>query len=361
MPAAPSPAAPAVQVRGLTKTYRVPERDAGLGAAVASLFRRRFREVHAVSDLDFDIAPGEIVGFLGPNGAGKTTTIKMLAGLLHPSDGEARVLGFEPKRREKAYLGRMALVMGNRNQLAWDLPVLDSFELNRAIYRIPEQEFRWTRDAFIDLLDLGGLVRKPVRNLSLGERMKVEIAASLLHRPQVLFLDEPTIGLDVTMQQRIRAFVADYNQRLGATVLLTSHYMADVEALCERVIVIHEGRLLFDGRLDALVARFAPHKRVTVSLAPEVGPAVHALAAYGEVTDGEGARATLLAPKTDVPRLTAHLLSDLPVVDLEVQDPPVEAVIEQLFAVGARQSEVETERVAIDEEPRPAPSEAAAS
>src|SRR5947207_6815653 len=222
----------AVHVAGLRRTFKVPEREAGLGASVRSLFRRRYREVRAVDGVSFDIAPGEVVGFLGPNGAGKTTTLKMLAGLLHPTGGEVRVLDEVPARRRREYLRRMSLVMGNRNQLQWDLPAVDSFELNRAIYQVPWPEFRRTRDELVDLLDLGALVTKPVRNLSLGERMKVEIAAALLHRPEMLFLDEPTVGLDITMQKRIRTFIAEYNLRHSASVLLTSHYMADVEALC---------------------------------------------------------------------------------------------------------------------------------
>ena len=234
------------------KVFDVPERDEGLKAATKSLVRRKTREVRAVDGISFEIAPGEIVGFLGPNGAGKTTTLKMLSGLLYVSGGEARVLGHVPSKRERDFLRRISLVMGNRNQLQWDLPALDSFELNRSIYQIPRPDFLALRDELIELLEVGDLVRKPVRQLSLGERMKVEIVGSLLHRPQVLFLDEPTIGLDVTMQKRIRAFVADYNRRFGATVLLTSHYMADVEALCKRVVVIHHGRILYDGALSGL-------------------------------------------------------------------------------------------------------------
>ena len=228
-------AEPAVRVAELNKTFLVPEREAGLRASIRSLVRRQHREVRAVDEIDFEVGQGEIVGFLGPNGAGKTTTLKMLSGLLYPTSGEARVLGHVPSKRERDFLRRITLVMGNRNQLQWDLPALDSFELNRAIYRIHRADFTPLRDELIELLDVGDLVRKPVRNLSLGERMKVEVVGSLLHRPQVLFLDEPTIGLDVTMQRRIRTFVAEYNRRYEATVLLTSHYMADVEALCKRV------------------------------------------------------------------------------------------------------------------------------
>src|SRR5574340_276457 len=248
---------PVVHVDGLVKVFTVPEREPGLWSSTKSLVRRRTRDVRAVDGVSFDVEPGEIVGFLGPNGAGKTTTLKMLSGLLYTSGGDARVLGFVPSKRERDFLRQITLVMGNRNQLQWDLPALDSFELNRAIYRIAREDFTPLRDELIELLEVGDLVRKPVRNLSLGERMKVEIVGALLHRPQVLFLDEPTIGLDVTMQKRIRSFVAEYNARHGATVLLTSHYMADVQALCRRVIVIHHGRILFDGQLAGLADRFA--------------------------------------------------------------------------------------------------------
>src|ERR687884_858783 len=253
---------PPIWARELRKVYRVHQREEGLGATLRSLVRRRFVDVAAVEGISFEIGEGEIVGFLGPNGAGKTTTLKMLSGLLYPTSGEARVLGHVPSKREREFLRRITLVMGNRNQLQWDLPALDSFELNRAIYRVPHEQFRATRDELVELLEVGDLVRKPVRNLSLGERMKVEIVGALLHLPRVLFLDEPTIGLDVTMQRRIRGFVAEYNSRYGATVLLTSHYMADVEALCKRVVVIHHGRLLFDGDLVALTERFAAYKTI---------------------------------------------------------------------------------------------------
>ena len=275
---------PTVRVAALNKTFLVPEREAGLRAAVKSLVRRKHREVRAVDEISFEIAPGEVVGFLGPNGAGKTTTLKMLSGLLYPTSGEARVLGHVPSKRERDFLRRITLVMGNRNQLQWDLPALDSFELNRAVYRIPRgTDFTNLRDELIELLDVGDLVRKPVRNLSLGERMKVEIVGSLLHRPQVLFLDEPTIGLDVTMQKRIRGFIAEYNRRYEATVLLTSHYMADVEALCRRVIVIHHGSILFDGELARLGDDLAAWKTIDVEL--EDGEAD--LSAYGDVVESD--------------------------------------------------------------------------
>ena len=317
-----------VHVNELTKVFKVPEREPGLRAAAKALIRRQTRDVHAVEAISFDIEPGEVVGFLGPNGAGKTTTLKMLAGLLYPTSGEARVLGHVPSRREKDYLRRMTMVMGNRNQLQWDIPALDSFELYRAIYRLRREDYLAMRDELVELLDVGDLVRKPVRNLSLGERMKVEIVGSLLHRPQVLFLDEPTIGLDVTMQKRIRTFVAEYNQRHGATVLLTSHYMADVEALCKRVIVIHQGRILFDGALAGLANEFAAYKTIGVLL--ENGNAE--LDGYGEVVSREGDRAILRVPKAETSRVAARLLSEHEVLDLTIEEPPIEDVIELVFA-----------------------------
>jgi ABC-2 type transport system ATP-binding protein len=317
-----------IRVEDLGKTYRVPEREAGLRAALRALVRRRHREVRAVDGITFDIAAGEMVGFLGPNGAGKTTTLKMLSGLLYPTSGKVSVLGYTPSRREKAFLRQITLVMGNRNQLEWDLPALDSFELNRAIYRIPPSDFRQIVDELVELLDLGDLVRKPIRNLSLGERMKMEIAGSLLHRPGVLFLDEPTIGLDVTMQKRIRSFVAEFNRRYGATVLLTSHYMADVQALCRRVIVIHHGRILFDGDLSALSDRFAAYKTIGVVL--QDGSAD--LSAYGDVIHREGDRVSIRVPKAEASRVTARLLTDHQVVDLTIEEPPIEDVIELVFA-----------------------------
>jgi ABC-2 type transport system ATP-binding protein len=319
---------PAIRIRNLSKTFVVTKREAGLRAALRSLVHRRREEIRAVDGISFDLAPGEVVGFLGPNGAGKTTTLKMLSGLLHPTSGELAVLGYLPWKREKAFLRQITLVMGQRNQLVWDIPAADSFELNRAIYRIPAADYRRTVDELADLLELKPLLGKPVRNLSLGERMKCEIAVSLLHRPQVVFLDEPTIGLDVTMQRRIRSFLAEYNRRNGATILLTSHYMADVEALCRRVIVIHRGRLLYDGQLSALVRSFSAHKTIVVQL----GDCQADLRAYGEVVSCEDGRATLRVAKAETARVTERLLADLPVIDLTVEDPPLEEVIERVFA-----------------------------
>ncbi len=317
-----------IRVTDLRKTFRVPEREAGLRASIRSLVRRKYKNVDAVAGVTFDIPAGQIVGFLGPNGAGKTTTLKMLSGLLFPTSGEISVLGHVPSRRERDYLRRMTLVMGNRNQLQWDIPALDSFEMNRAIYRIPEADFRATRDEIVELLEIGDLVRKPVRTLSLGERMKAEIAAALLHRPQVLYLDEPTIGLDVTMQKRIRSFLAEYNQRYGATVLLTSHYMADVQALCKRVIVIDRGAILYDGGLRELSARYSPHQTINVVITEGTPD----LSGYGEVLSAENGRFSLKVAKSDTSAVAARLLADFGVSDLTIEDPPVEDVIEQVFA-----------------------------
>jgi len=319
----------AIEVEGLTKTYRVPVRGAGLAQALKSLVHREYRDIEAVADVSFSLSEGEVVGFLGPNGAGKTTTLKMLSGLLHPSGGQARVLGHEPFARDKEFLRQITLVMGQRNQLVWDIPVIDSFERNRAIYRLGPGDYDRTLEELTELLDLGLLLQQPARNLSLGERMKCEVAVALLHRPRVLFLDEPTIGLDVTMQRRIREFVARYNAETGATVLLTSHYMADVEALCKRVIVIHEGKLLFDGQLSDLLERFTAHKTVVVQL--ESGTDAD-MSDYGEVVSSEGARVTLRVPKADTAQLAARLLQEQPVADLTIEETPIDEVIERVFS-----------------------------
>ncbi len=319
-----------IVVSELSKTYVVPEREAGLKASLQSLVRRRHRTVNAVDHISFDLREGEVVGFLGPNGAGKTTTLKMLSGLLYPTSGDARVLNSIPWNRGRAFLRQIALVMGNRSQLEWDIPALDSFELNRAIYEIPPEEFKRTRDKFIELLDLQDLVHKPVRNLSLGERMKMELVGALLHLPRVLFLDEPTIGLDVTMQRRIREFVAEYNHHTGATVLLTSHYMADVVALCQRVIVIHQGRILYDGKLARLSERFATYKTISVTL--EDGSAD--LSRFSQEISRDGNRATLRVRKDDAAKIAAQLLTSLPVNDVTIEDAPIEDVIAQVFAHG---------------------------
>jgi ABC-2 type transport system ATP-binding protein len=328
------PAMPAIEVDRLRKTYVVPEREGGIKAAVAALVRRRTRTVEAVKEISLAIEPGEVVGFLGPNGAGKTTTLKMLSGLLYPTSGDAKVLGFTPWRRDRSYLGQMTLIMGQRSQLQWDIPVIDSYRLNKAIFQIGESDFNTRLDELVELLELADLLRKPARNLSLGERMKCEFAGSLLHRPQVLFLDEPTLGLDVAMQRRIRSFVAEYNQRTGACVILTSHYMADVEALCKRVVVIHHGVLLYDGLLSGLVRRFAADKTITVELTEGhlVTDTEVAALVDGAPMESTGAGWRIQVPGTETPGVAARLLSKLPVADLTIEDQPIETVIEKVFA-----------------------------
>ena len=325
------PAIAPIVVENLSKTYQVPEREGGFGAAVRSFVRRRYREVHAVQQVSFQIRPGEIVGFLGPNGAGKTTTLKMLSGLLHPTGGGAQVLGYTPWDRKPGYLQAMTLVMGQRNRLSWDIPAVDSFLLNQAVYRIADDDYKRTLAELDDLLDLGPIMRKPVRNLSLGERMKCELAAGLLHRPQVLFLDEPTIGLDITAQVRIRAFLQEYNRRTGATILLTSHYMADVTALCERIIIIHQGQLKYDGSIADLARRIAPFKLISVAL-QDGEPSD--LSRYGtpiENQNGDGARSLIQVEASQVAPIAARLLAELAVQDLTIEDPPIEDVIERAF------------------------------
>jgi len=320
----------AISVEKLSKTYQVSEREGGFGSAVRSFFVRKYKPVNAVHEIDFQISPGEVVGFLGPNGAGKTTTLKMLSGLLHPTGGQAQVLGFTPWERKNEYLRSMTLVMGQRNRLSWDIPAADSFLLNQAIYRLSNEEYKRTLDELDDLLGLAPIMGKPVRNLSLGERMKCELAAGLLHRPRVLFLDEPTIGLDITAQARIRAFLQEYNRRTNATILLTSHYMADVTSLCERVIMIHHGQLKYDGDLKELTRRIAPYKLIGVAL----GEVMECdLGCYGELIQHEngGGKQFIQVRAEDVNDITSQILRDLPVMDLTIEDPPIEAVIEQAF------------------------------
>ncbi len=326
-----------IQVRNLCKTYRVPEREAGLRASLKGLVRRTYRDVDAVRDICFDVAAGEMVGFIGPNGAGKTTTLKMLSGLLHPTAGRAAVLGHTPWERRPAYLRRISMVMGNKSQMLWDIPPLETFDVLARIYRVPPAEYRRTLAELVALLDMEELLARPVRNLSLGERMKCELIAGLLHCPQVLFLDEPTLGLDVSMQGRLRRFLGEYNRRSGVTVILTSHYMADVVALCPRVILIHHGQLLYDGQLKGLAHRLAPFKLVRVTFGSGAGGPSPApsLPAGVDVIEQENGRLALRVASDQAPALTAHLLNTLPVADLAVEDPPIDAVIDQIYQEAA--------------------------
>jgi len=319
-----------ISVDQLSKTYKVLKREGGFGAAVSSFFKRKYKDVNAVQKVSFGIEPGAIVGFLGPNGAGKTTTLKMLSGLLHPTGGNAHVLGFIPWELRPEYLRSITLVMGQRNRLSWDIPAADSFLLNQAIYRIPDDEYKVTYKELDELLELEPLMKKPVRNLSLGERMKCEIAAGLLHRPKVLFLDEPTIGLDIGGQARIREFLREYNKRTGATVLLTSHYMADVTALCERILIIHHGQLKYDGGITNLSRRIAPFKLIGVILGEANS---HDLSRYGTPVDNEedAEKRYIQVKAEDVTQVTSQMLADLPIRDISIADPPIEDVIERAF------------------------------
>jgi ABC-2 type transport system ATP-binding protein len=322
-----------IRVRGLTKDYRVHERPPGLFAALRSVVHREYKTVHAVRDVSFEIADGERVGFLGPNGAGKTTTLKMLAGLLHPTSGEAEVSGFRPRDRQGDFLRSIMLVTGQKQQLLWDLPPAETFELNRAIYGVPEVEFRRTKDELVTLLRLEDLMNKPTRQLSLGERMKCELAAALIHGPKVLFLDEPTIGLDVTMQSVVQEFINTYNERHKATILLTSHYMDDVVAIAPRVLVINHGKLTYDGALTDLVRRTRPDKYVSLRFDAAVSEAsLEALG--GRIVLREAGRAVLQVDTATMKDVVTGALANLPVIDLKVEDAPIEEVLADVFAQG---------------------------
>src|SRR5882672_2837315 len=321
-----------IEVSHLRKWYRVHRRAPGLRAALRSLFHRTYEDVKAVEDVTFSISAGERVGFLGPNGAGKTTTLKVLSGLLYPTEGRVSVGGFVPQGRARGFLEQITLVMGQKQQLLWYLPPSETFLLNRAIYDIPRKQYDETVAELSELLDLKPLLGKPARQLSLGERMKCELAVALLHRPRVLFLDEPTIGLDVSMQATVRAFIRAYNERFGATVLLTSHYMDDVAALCPRVLIIDRGKLIYDGSLDELVKRVRPDKRVLLKLSRPVE--ARDLTKLGSIVSHTDAQAVLQVSQSELQGAVQRALAQLPVVDLTVEDPPLEEVMRELFERG---------------------------
>lgn len=323
---------PIIDVRNLSKSYQTTVKAAGLAGTIRHFFNREHKTVHAVRDASFSIEKGEIVGFLGPNGAGKTTTLKMLTGLIYPTAGTLLVAGHEPRKRESAFLRKITLVMGQKQQLMWDLPVLESLRINGAIYDIPPAEYKDRLDELTTMLSLGGLLASPVRKLSLGERMKAELLAALLHQPSVLFLDEPTLGLDVNAQSAVREFLMQYNRKFQATILLTSHYMADITALCKRVILIHQGSLIHDGALAEIVDRVAPYRQVSLELAR---PMAHAeLSVFGEVESIEGRAVKLIVRREELTRAVGRMMSDLPVVDMMIADPPVERIIGDVFSQG---------------------------
>ncbi len=321
-----------IDVNGLTKTFRTYKKQPGFAGAVKGLFYRQYEQTVAVNDVNFTIEPGELVGFLGPNGAGKTTTLKMLAGLLFPTSGRAQVLGYTPWERDDGYRRQFALVLGQKNQLWWDLPARESLELNAKIYGIPKDHFEKTVDELTRLLDVQHKLNVSVRELSLGERMKMELIASLLHQPKVLFLDEPTIGLDVVSQKTVREFIRRHNATHKTTILLTSHYMADIQELCERVIIIDHGKIFFDGKLSEIVDRFADFKLVTIQCekANEISP--DKLKGWGEVTEQTTGAITLKVKRDRVIAVCKSLLDELPVSDIDIQEVPIEDVIRRIFA-----------------------------
>ncbi|MBD2447034.1 ATP-binding cassette domain-containing protein [Nostoc sp. FACHB-152] len=319
-------------VENLSKFYPVAVKEPGIAGTITHFFRRNYRVIKAVQDVSFEIAPGEVVGFLGPNGAGKTTTLKMLTGLIHPSGGTIKVAGHTPFLRQEAFLQKITLVMGQKQQLLWDIPAMDSLRINAAVYDIPDKEFHRRVGELSEMLFLDGQLNQPVRKLSLGERMKAELLAALLHRPQVLFLDEPTLGLDVNAQVAVRDFLREYNQRYQATVLLTSHYMADITALCQRVLLIHQGKLMYDGSLDGLLERFAPYREVHVELAQPLPK--EKLKSYGEVQLLDGRAVSFIVEQDALTRTVAQILADLEVIDLKVTEPPIEEVIGKVFQAG---------------------------
>jgi ABC-2 type transport system ATP-binding protein len=318
-----------IHAKDLTKHFKVHRRPPGFAAALKSLVRRKYEIVKAVDGVTFKIERGERVGFLGPNGAGKTTTLKVLSGLLHPTSGEVRVAGHVPFKREPALLGKITLVMGQKSQLIWDLPPSETYAMNRAIFDVPQAEFDKTLGELTELLELAPLIDKPTRQLSLGERMKCELAAALLHKPMTLFLDEPTIGLDVAMQVAIRDFVRSYNQRHEATVLLTSHYMDDVVALCPRIIVIDQGKLIHDGDLRQLIKAMDPDKRVSFTLTQAIGE--DELGKLGTPLVRDGQRLTLRVPERELPAVVGRLLGALKAADLAIEDPPLEDILRVMF------------------------------
>jgi len=341
---------PAIDVRHLSKTYRVYRKREGLLASLAGLFHRRYNLVHAVDDVSFTIETGEMVAFLGPNGAGKTTTLKLLSGLIYPTEGEARVLGFVPWKRENAYRRRFSLVMGQKNQLWWDLPAQESFRLHKEIYRIETQQFHRRLDELTDLLAVRRLISQPVRELSLGERMRMELIAALLHSPDVLLLDEPTIGLDVVSQRKVQEFLKFYQRERKITVLLTSHYMKDVEALCNRAIIINEGRIKHDGPLAEILDRFSKHKIMELQFAGSVIPPD--LDRYGTVIERLPPRVKLEVPRNQIPEILSSLLSQYTVEDVGVQERPLEEVIAEVFENDRSAAEADSPAEAIAGIPR---------
>jgi ABC-2 type transport system ATP-binding protein len=318
-----------ITVKNLKKYFKVHQKEPGLKGSINSLFKRKYKQVKAVDNISFEIEKGELVGFIGPNGAGKTTTLKCLSGLLYPTAGEISVLGYNPWDRKHKFQKQFSLVMGQKNQLWWDLPATETFLLNKEIYEISDSQYKKTLDKLVDLLDVGSILNTPVRKLSLGQRMKCELIASLLHSPKVLFLDEPTIGLDVVMQKTMRDFLKNFNQEFNSTILLTSHYMDDVKQLCQRVIIIDQGSILFDGKLQDVIDKYARKKILKLTFSKPVTQ--QTLSKYGEVREFEFPKARINVPRVSAPQKAAKILSDLPIADIVIEEPPIEAIIREVF------------------------------
>lgn len=326
---------PVIKVDNLKKYYRVHQKEPGLLGSFKSLFSRKYYDVKAVDGISFDIKEGELVGFIGPNGAGKTTTLKVLSGLLYPTSGKVSVLGFEPFKRQAAFQKQFSLVMGQKNQLWWDLPAWESFILNKEIYEVKDEDFKTRIKELAAMLEIEDILKVQVRKLSLGQRMKAELVAALLHNPKVLFLDEPTIGLDVVAQKKMRDFIKEYNQRYKATIILTSHYMADVKELCERVVVIDKGVILYDGLFSKIVEKFAGHKVIRVDFESTDNITEKKLSSIGEVEKFDGLHAQIHVSKELVAKKASQLLNKFPVTDLNIEEPPIEEIIRQVFAKGS--------------------------
>jgi ABC-2 type transport system ATP-binding protein len=320
---------PVISVKNLKKHYQVAQKEPGLSGSLRSIFHRQLSTIKAVDGVSFNIGEGELVGFIGPNGAGKTTTLKMLSGLLYPTSGDVSVLGFTPAKRQPDFQKQFSLVLGQKNQLWWDLPAQESFLLNKEIYAVPDSKYQKTLAELVELLEVGNLLKIQVRKLSLGQRMKMELIAALIHSPKILFLDEPTIGLDVVMQKKMRDFIKHYNQKYRSTIILTSHYMDDVKELCDRVIIINQGLLLFDDQLDAIIKKFGGHKLLTVIFSNTIDRS--RLMNIGEIEEFDYPKAVISVKRNSASAAASQLLQNFPVADLNIEEPPIEDIIREVF------------------------------
>ncbi len=318
-----------ISVKNLSKHFKQYKKDPGLLGSIKSLFHREYFTIKAVDNISFEINEGEFIGFIGPNGAGKTTTLKCLSGLLYPTSGDVRVIGYKPFDRKENFLKQISLVMGQKNQLWWDLPAMDSFLLNKEIYEVPDNQFKKILDDLVDMLDVKDVLNVQVRKLSLGQRMKCELIAALLHNPRVLFLDEPTIGLDVTMQKRLRDFFKMYNAKFHTTVILTSHYMDDVRELCKRVVIIDKGKIVYDGGLDDIVKRFVREKYITMRFLKTVSRGD--IERFGKIINFSGDLATISVARENIPAVSAKMLEKLPVDDVDIKEMNLDDVVRLIF------------------------------